>query len=93
MPEPTPEEAREALRAVLYPGFRRDIVALGMVGDDLHVADGVVRVHLRPGQVCHLVGAAAMRASVVTPLAEHDALSLGEMFRSCHRPPRGSASM
>ena len=49
MPEPTPEEAREALRAVLYPGFRRDIVSLGMVGDDLQVANGVVRVHLRPG--------------------------------------------
>ena len=49
MPELTPDEAREALRAVLYPGFRRDIVSLGMVGDDLHVANGVVRVHLRPG--------------------------------------------
>ena len=49
MPEPTPDEAREALRAVLYPGFRRDIVSLGMVGDDLQVANGVVRVHLRPG--------------------------------------------
>ena len=49
MPEPTPEEVREALRAVLFPGFRRDIVALGMVGDDLQVENGVVRVHLRPG--------------------------------------------
>jgi len=49
MPEPTPEEVREALRAVLFPGFRRDIVALGMVGDDLEVAHGVVRMHLRPG--------------------------------------------
>ena len=34
MAEPTPEEVREALRAVLFPGFRRDIVALGMVGDE-----------------------------------------------------------
>jgi len=49
MPDPTPEEVREALRAVLFPGFRRDIVALGMVGDDLEVAHGVVRMHLRPG--------------------------------------------
>jgi ATP-binding protein involved in chromosome partitioning len=49
MPEPTPEEVREALRAVLFPGFRRDIVALGMVADDLPIAGGVVRVHLRPG--------------------------------------------
>jgi len=49
MPEPTPEEARQALRAVLFPGFRRDIVSLGMVSDDVQVARGVVRVHLRPG--------------------------------------------
>jgi ATP-binding protein involved in chromosome partitioning len=49
MPAPTPEEAREALRAVLFPGFRRDIVVLGVVGDDIRVADGVVAVHLRPG--------------------------------------------
>src|SRR5262245_13468027 len=49
MPEPKPAEAREAMRAVLYPGYLRDIVALGMVGYYLQVAGGVVRVHLRPG--------------------------------------------
>jgi ATP-binding protein involved in chromosome partitioning len=33
---------------VLFPGYRRDIVTLGMVGD-VRVAGGVVEVDLRPG--------------------------------------------
>ncbi len=45
----TPDGVREALRAVLFPGFGRDIVRLGMVGDDIVVRDGTVRIHLRPG--------------------------------------------
>jgi ATP-binding protein involved in chromosome partitioning len=49
MPALTPDRVREALRAVLFPGFRRDIVRLGMVGDDLVVDDGTVHVPLRPG--------------------------------------------
>ena len=44
----TPERVREALRTVLFPNFRRDIVRLGMVGD-VAVDGGTVRVHLRPG--------------------------------------------
>ena len=44
----TPDRVREALRAVLYPGFQRDIVRLGMLGD-VAVENGVVRVPLRPG--------------------------------------------
>ena len=35
MADPTPERVREALRAVLFPNFRRDIVTLGMVSDDV----------------------------------------------------------
>jgi hypothetical protein len=31
MADLTPERVREALRAVLFPGFRRDVVTLGMV--------------------------------------------------------------
>jgi ATP-binding protein involved in chromosome partitioning len=45
----TPAEAREALRTVLFPNFKRDIVTLGMVGDDIQIDGGTVRVHLRPG--------------------------------------------
>jgi ATP-binding protein involved in chromosome partitioning len=45
----TPERVREALRTVLFPNFRRDIVTLGMVGDDIAIEQGCVRVHLRPG--------------------------------------------
>ena len=44
----TPERVRDALRTVLFPNFRRDIVTLGMV-TDVAVDDGTVRVHLRPG--------------------------------------------
>ncbi|HEY3187218.1 MAG TPA: Mrp/NBP35 family ATP-binding protein [Solirubrobacteraceae bacterium] len=44
----TPERLRDALRAVRFPGFNRDIVRLGMV-TDLAIEDGTVRVHLRPG--------------------------------------------
>ena len=42
-------EVREALRTVLFPNFKRDIVTLGMVGDDIQIEGGAVRVHLRPG--------------------------------------------
>jgi ATP-binding protein involved in chromosome partitioning len=38
----------EALSTVRFPGFRRDIVALGMV-TDVRVRDGMVDVDLRPG--------------------------------------------
>jgi ATP-binding protein involved in chromosome partitioning len=44
----TRERLLDALKAVLFPGYRRDIVTLGMV-TDLRVADGVVEVDLRPG--------------------------------------------
>ncbi len=49
MAEPTPERVREALRTVLFPNFKRDIVTLGMVGDDIAIEGGRVIVHLRPG--------------------------------------------
>jgi ATP-binding protein involved in chromosome partitioning len=49
MAEPTPEQVRDALRTVLFPNFRRDIVTLGMVGDDVAVERGTVRLHVRPG--------------------------------------------
>jgi ATP-binding protein involved in chromosome partitioning len=48
MAAPSPERVREALRAVLFPNFRRDIVTLGMV-TDVRVEGGTVHVHLRPG--------------------------------------------
>ena len=41
-------DVREALRAVLFPNFRRDIVTLGMV-QDVRVDGGRVQVHVRPG--------------------------------------------
>jgi ATP-binding protein involved in chromosome partitioning len=44
----TPEGLRTALHEVLYPGFRRDIVTLGMV-TDVRIDGGAVSVHLRPG--------------------------------------------
>jgi len=43
------ERVRDALRTVLFPGFRRDIVTLGMVGDDIRIDGGRVVLHLRPG--------------------------------------------
>ena len=49
MAEPTPEQVRDVLRGVLFPNFKRDIVTLGMVGDDVAVERGVVRLHVRPG--------------------------------------------
>ena len=49
MPDLTPERVRDVLRSVLFPNFRRDIVTLGMVGDNIVVEQGVVRLHLRPG--------------------------------------------
>jgi ATP-binding protein involved in chromosome partitioning len=45
----TPDGVRDALHGVLYPGFRRDIVRLGMVEEEITVRDGVVQVGLRPG--------------------------------------------
>src|SRR5689334_3743044 len=42
------ERLHDALKAVLFPGFRRDIVTLGMV-TDVRVDGGLVEVDLRPG--------------------------------------------
>ena len=42
------ERLHDALKAVLFPGYRRDIVTLGMVSG-LRVDGGVVEVDLRPG--------------------------------------------
>ena len=44
----TPDRLRDALRAVRFPGFNRDIVRLGMV-TEIEVDGGTVRVHVRPG--------------------------------------------
>ena len=44
----TSDELRAALRGVLYPGFRRDIVTLGMV-TDVRIEGDIIHVHLRPG--------------------------------------------
>src|SRR5881628_1897449 len=49
MAEFTPERVREALRTVLFPNFRRDIVTLGMVGEDVVIEADTVRLHVRPG--------------------------------------------
>ena len=48
MPAPTVDALRTALRGVLFPGFRRDIVTLGMVAD-VRIDGGTVHVHLKPG--------------------------------------------
>jgi len=42
------ERLHDALKAVLFPGYRRDIVTLGMV-TDVRVEGGSVEVDLRPG--------------------------------------------
>ncbi|MFN8543209.1 MAG: Mrp/NBP35 family ATP-binding protein [Candidatus Binatia bacterium] len=44
----TPDGVRLALKGVLFPGFRRDIVALGMV-TDVRVEGGIVHVSVRSG--------------------------------------------
>jgi ATP-binding protein involved in chromosome partitioning len=44
----TSERVRDALRGVLFPGFKRDIVTLGMVGEVV-IEDGRVRIPLRLG--------------------------------------------
>src|SRR3989442_8412389 len=49
MAELTPERVREALRTVLFPNFRRDIVTLGMVGEEIAIDGDTVRLHVRPG--------------------------------------------
>src|SRR5438034_5815180 len=66
MAELTPERVREALRTVLFPNFRRDIVTLGMVGEDVVIDGDTVRLHVRPGtdkpealqQLAHAIDAA-----------------------------------
>src|SRR5438046_10079903 len=49
MAELTPERVREALRTVLFPNFRRDLVTLGMVGEEIAIDGDTVRLHVRPG--------------------------------------------
>src|SRR5438874_10350070 len=45
----TPERVREALRTVLFPNFRRDIVTLGMVGEEIAIDGDTVGLHVGPG--------------------------------------------
>jgi ATP-binding protein involved in chromosome partitioning len=54
MAAPTAEHVRDALRSVLFPNFRRDVVTLGMV-HDVAIEGGRVRVDLRPGTDRHEV--------------------------------------
>jgi ATP-binding protein involved in chromosome partitioning len=60
------ERLHDALKAVLFPGFRRDVVTLGMV-TDVRVDGGVVEVDLRPG-TDKAETLAALRASVEAAL-------------------------
>jgi ATP-binding protein involved in chromosome partitioning len=79
MADLTPERVRDALRSVLFPNFRRDIVTLGMVGDDIVIEGGVVRLHLRPGtdkpdvlrQLARAIEAALARVPGVTGVDVH----------------------
>src|SRR5262249_50636058 len=48
MADLTPDGVRVALRGVIFPNFRRDVVTLGMVGD-VHIEGGIVTIDLRPG--------------------------------------------
>ena len=48
MADLTPDGVRAALRGVIFPNFRRDVVTLGMVGD-VHIEGGIVTIDLRPG--------------------------------------------
>jgi ATP-binding protein involved in chromosome partitioning len=45
----TAAQVRDALRSVLYPSFKRDIVTLGMVGEDIAIEGGRIRLQVRPG--------------------------------------------
>src|SRR5438552_2804568 len=49
MADLTPERVREARRTGRFPNLRRDIVTLGMVGEDIAIAGDTVRLHVRPG--------------------------------------------
>jgi ATP-binding protein involved in chromosome partitioning len=79
MVEVTAERVLEALRTVLFPNFRRDIVTLGMVGDDIRVEDGAVLLHVRPGSdepavleaLRRSIDAALRRIPGVTRVAVH----------------------
>jgi ATP-binding protein involved in chromosome partitioning len=48
MADLTPDGVRTALRAVIFPNFRRDVVTLGMVSD-VRIDGGIVTIDLRPG--------------------------------------------
>ena len=48
MADLTPDGVRAALRGVIFPNFRRDVVTLGMVGE-VHIEGGIVTIDLRPG--------------------------------------------
>src|SRR5712691_3920761 len=41
------QDIRDQLKRITYPGSRRDIITLGLVGEIL-TSDGTVIVHLRP---------------------------------------------
>src|SRR5947207_3581579 len=79
MAELTPEQVREALRTVLFPNFRRDLVTLGMVGEEIAIDGDTVRLHVRPGtdkpevlqQLARAIDAALLRLPGVAHVDVH----------------------
>src|SRR5713226_3709337 len=94
MAELTPERVREALRTVLFPNFRRDLVTLGMVGEEIAIDGDTVRLHVRPGtdkpevlQQLALAGEGRRRVGLVD--ADVYGPSLPIMFGTDARPRVG----
>jgi len=63
------QDIRDQLKRITYPGSRRDIITLGLVGEIL-TKDGTVIVHLRPSSATeevlrHLTGRITSALSAV----------------------------
>ncbi|MFQ5743345.1 MAG: Mrp/NBP35 family ATP-binding protein [Acidobacteriota bacterium] len=94
---PSPEQIREALQQVTFPGLARDIVAFGFV-ESIEVDGGVVRIHLdipsgsqeaveKIAREAHAVassvaGVQEVKLEVAAPLAQ------GARYRPSPAPPQ-----
>jgi ATP-binding protein involved in chromosome partitioning len=84
------QDIRDQLKRITYPGSRRDIIALGLVGEIL-TKDGTVIVHLRPSSATeevlrHLTGRITSALSAV-PEVQRVTIHGGQPRGATAQPP------
>ena len=86
----TEEQVREALRAVKYPGFSRDIVSFGLIkGIEIHNSSVTVQLTLQTNEAAV---PRAIKADAETVLQKLAGVSQAKVLIDIHAPPAGAGA-